>query len=107
MFECVVTNMPGSRAPPYLCGAKMIAMYGTAPLFDSMGLICPVYSDGDTIAVSFTADRAMMPDPDRFAAALRGAFEGVRDAVQPVPGPAVQKRGTKPPAPAPAAAEGA
>lgn len=76
-FNCVVTNVPGSRVPLYFAGAKMLAMYGTAPVFDSMGLICPVYSYGDTIAVSFTADRAMMPDPDAFAAALRAAHDAL------------------------------
>ena len=70
-FNCVVTNVPGSRVPLYFCGARMVAMYGTAPVFDSMGLINPVYSYGDTIAVSFTADRDMLPDPDAYADALR------------------------------------
>ena len=33
-FNCVVTNVPGSRVPLYFCGARMVAMYGTAPVFD-------------------------------------------------------------------------
>lgn len=84
VYNCVVTNVPGSRVPLYFAGAKMLGMYGTAPVFDGMGLICPVYSYGETIAVSFTADRAMLPDPDAFAAALRGSFEALRaGAMQP------------------------
>jgi WS/DGAT/MGAT family acyltransferase len=79
-FNCVVTNIPGPRVPLYFCGAKMLAMYGTAPVFDSMGLINPVYSYGDTIAVSFTADRDMLPDPDNYAAALRQSFEDLKTA---------------------------
>ena len=79
-FNCVVTNVPGSRVPLYFCGAKMIGMFGTAPVFDSMGLINPVYSYGDTIAVSFTADRDMLPDPDTYAAALRSSFEALKAA---------------------------
>ena len=75
-FNTIVTNVPGPRVPLYFAGAKMLAMYGTAPIFDSMGLICPVYSYGETIAVSFTADRDMMPDPDAFAAALRAIEQG-------------------------------
>ena len=105
-FNCVVTNVPGSRVPLYFAGARMVAMYGTAPIFDSMGLICPVYSYGGTIAVSFTADRDMMPDPEVFAAALRGAFEALRDAVQPAPALAVEKKKKKRPAREPAS-EGA
>jgi WS/DGAT/MGAT family acyltransferase len=98
-FNCVVTNIPGPRVPLYFCGAKMLAMYGTAPVFDSMGLINPVYSYGDTIAVSFTADRDMLPDPDNYAAALRSSFEALRAA-------AAKGRGAnenKPAAPKPAA----
>jgi WS/DGAT/MGAT family acyltransferase len=79
-FNCVVTNIPGPRVPLYFCGAKMLAMYGTAPVFDSMGLINPVYSYGDTIAVSFTADRDMLPDPENYAAALRQSFEDLKAA---------------------------
>lgn len=83
-FNCVVTNVPGSRVPLYFCGARMVAMYGTGPVFDGMGLINPVYSYGDTIAVSFTCDREMMPDPERYAEALRGAFAALKAAaVQP------------------------
>lgn len=78
VFNCVVTNVPGSRVPLYFCGAEMVAMYGTGPVFDGMGLINPIYSYGDTIAISFTSDRDMMPDPENYAAALRGSFEALR-----------------------------
>ncbi len=86
IFNTVVTNVPGSRVPLYFCGAKMVAMYGTAPVFDSMGLINPVYSYGDTIAISFTSDRSMMPDPEAYAAALRASFEALKAATQSAPG---------------------
>jgi len=92
-YNCVVTNVPGSRVPLYFCGAKMVGMYGTAPLFDGMGLINPVYSYGDTIAVSFTCDRDAMPDPDNYAAALRHSFQALKDAAlatQPRPVPPVE-----------------
>lgn len=104
-YSCVVTNVPGSRVPLYFCGARMVAMYGTGPVFDGMGLINPVYSYGDTIAVSFTSDRDMMPDPDAYAAALRASFAALRTAaVQPSaprpvePGdakPTPRRKGTK------------
>ena len=95
-FNCVVTNVPGSRVPLYFCGAAMVAMYGTGPVFDGMGLINPVYSYGDTIAVSFTCDRAMMPDPDAYAAALRGSFDALKAAaLQPAGAPPVEARDKK------------
>jgi len=96
-YNCVVTNVPGSRVPLYFCGARMVAMYGTGPVFDGMGLINPVYSYGDTIAVSFTCDRDMMPDPENYAAALRGAFEALKaDASKPSPAPPVEVNDNKP-----------
>lgn len=82
MYNCVVTNVPGSRVPLYFAGARMVAMYGTAPVFDGMGIIFPVYSYGPTIAISFTADRDMLPDPDRLAAALRDSFAAFKSAAQ-------------------------
>ena len=95
-FNCVVTNVPGSRVPLYFCGAAMVAMYGTGPVFDGMGLINPVYSYGDTIAVSFTCDRAMMPDPDAYATALRGSFDALKAAaLQPAGAPPVEPRDKK------------
>ena len=96
-FNCVVTNVPGSRVPLYFCGARMVAMYGTGPVFDGMGLINPVYSYGDTIAVSFTADRDMMPDPENYAAALRSSFEALKAAaVQPTAAPPVEQNDNMP-----------
>jgi len=94
VFNCVVTNVPGSRLPLYFAGAKMVQMYGTGPVFDSMGLINTIYSYVDTIAISFTADRDMMPDPQAYAAALHDAFEELKAAAlaAPTPAPAAQPK---------------
>lgn len=83
VYNCVVTNVPGSRVPLYFAGAKMVAMYGTGPVFDSMGLINTIYSYTNTIAISFTSDRAMMPDPENYAVALQSAFRALKDAAVP------------------------
>ena len=99
VFNCVVTNVPGSRVPLYFCGARMVTMYGSGPVFDGMGLINPVYSYGDTIAISFTSDRDMMPDPANYATALRESFEELRAAaVKPSPAVPVDIPVAKPPA---------
>ncbi len=89
IYNTVVTNVPGSRVPLYFCGAQMVGMYGTAPVFDGMGIINPIYSYGDTIAISFTADRDCLPDPDVYADALRHAFAALKQAVE-NPRPAVK-----------------
>ena len=80
VFNCVATNVPGSRVPMYFAGARMVAMYGTGPIFDGMGLINTIYSYGTTIAISFTSDRTAMPDPQAYADALRGSFEALKTA---------------------------
>ena len=75
VFNVVATNVPGSRVPMYFCGAKMVKMFGMAPVFDSMGLINTIYSYVDEIAISFTSDRTMMPDPAAYADALRASYD--------------------------------
>lgn len=92
VFNTVATNVPGSRVPLYFAGAKMVGMYGMAPIFDSMGLINTIYSYVDTIAISFTADRDAMPDPSAYADALRQSFRELKAAAIP---PATKPKGEK------------
>ena len=79
-FNCVATNVPGPRVPLYFAGAKLVRMMGTGPVFDGMGLINTIYSYGPEIAISFTSDRAIMPDPAVYAQALHHSFKAMRDA---------------------------
>lgn len=88
LFNVVATNVPGSRIPLFFCGAQMVAMYGLGPIFDSMGLINTIYSYVDTIAISFTADRDMLPDPDAYADGLKTAFAELKAAVEAPQAPA-------------------
>jgi diacylglycerol O-acyltransferase / wax synthase len=80
IFNCVATNVPGPRVPLYFAGAKLVKMFGTGPIFDGMGLINTIYSYGADIAISFTSDRDMMPDPANYAAALQKAFDELKAA---------------------------
>jgi len=75
VFNVVATNVPGPRVPLYFAGAKMVRMMGTGPVFDGMGMINAIYSYGTDIAIAFTADRDMVPDPAVYAAALQEAFD--------------------------------
>lgn len=90
VFNVVATNVPGSRVPLYFAGAKMVKMYGLGPIFDSMGLINTIYSYVDEIAISFTCDRDMMPDPGAYAAALRQSFAELLAATKEVAAPAAK-----------------
>ncbi|WP_419810038.1 WS/DGAT/MGAT family O-acyltransferase [Sphingomonas sp.] len=95
-FNCVVTNVPGSRVPLYFAGARMVAMYGTGPVFDGMGLINTIYSYGPTIAISFTSDRDAMPDPGAYADALRGSFNALKAITERLTPPPVEQNDNKP-----------
>ena len=77
VFNCVATNVPGPRVPLYFAGAKMVRMMGLGPIFDGMGLINTIYSYGPEIAISFTSDRGIMPDPANYAAALQRSFDAL------------------------------
>jgi diacylglycerol O-acyltransferase / wax synthase len=71
----VVTNVPGPRQPLYFAGARLLRTFGAGPVVDGMGIINIVTSYDDQFILSFTACREMMPDPERYAAALREAFD--------------------------------
>jgi diacylglycerol O-acyltransferase / wax synthase len=103
VFNVVATNVPGSRVPLYFAGAKMVKMYGLGPIFDSMGLINTIYSYVDEIAISFTCDRDMMPDPDAYAAALRQSFRELLAAAKAGPAPVAKPKAPEKPKPKAAA----
>ncbi len=80
-YNCVVTNVPGPPVPLYFAGARLLQQFGTGPIFDGMGLIHPVYSYDGSICVSFTADRAAVPDPDKYTEALAESFDEMKRAL--------------------------
>ncbi len=82
--NCVVTNVPGSTVPLYFCGAKMVSIYGMGPIVHGMGLINIIHSHCGEFTLSFTSDRAMIPDPAEYAAALRASFDQLLAAAREV-----------------------
>lgn len=95
VFNCVATNVPGPRIPLYFAGAKLVRQMGMGPVFDGMGLINTIYSYGPEIAISFTSDREMMPDPANYAQALRDSFEELLNA-KPKAAPVAKKAEAEP-----------
>ena len=85
VFNCVATNVPGSRVPLYFTGARLVKMLGMGPVFDGMGLINAIYSYVDTIAIAFTSDRNMLPDPSAYADCLRESFAELKAATSAAP----------------------
>jgi hypothetical protein len=75
IFNLVVTNVPGPTRPLRVAGAPLLAHYGSAPLFDGLGLILTVMSYAGTVSVGVTADHAAMSDPAHFAQGLGAELE--------------------------------
>jgi hypothetical protein len=74
LVNTVVTNVPGPREPIFLAGARCMRMFGAGPVIDGMGLINIVGSYDQNLVLAFTADREMMPDPERYAGDLYESF---------------------------------
>jgi len=75
LANCAITNVPGSREPLYLRGAKLTYLSAIMPISDGMGLVFSVTGYNETIVVSFTACYEQVPDPDVFAQCLRDSFQ--------------------------------
>jgi WS/DGAT/MGAT family acyltransferase len=73
-FNLFITNVPGPRQPLYLGGAPLVCHWGMAPVFHGLGIILVITSYLDTLVISVTACRDLMPDPAVFSAYLREAF---------------------------------
>lgn len=70
-FNVIITNVPGPQIPLYLAGHKLLAIMGTAPIFDGMGLIMPICSYNGSISISPTSAANLMPDLDLFNQYIR------------------------------------
>lgn len=79
MVNTVVSNVAGPREPKYLLGARMVRSTGTGPVADGMGLINYVTTYTNQAMFGFTACRAMMPDPERYAKRIEQSFEELVD----------------------------
>ncbi|WP_100643231.1 WS/DGAT/MGAT family O-acyltransferase [Alteromonas facilis] len=71
LFNLVITNVPGPPIPVYLSGHELLVNMGTAPLYDGMGLMIPVFSYNNTLSISPTSAENIMPDINVFARYLR------------------------------------
>jgi WS/DGAT/MGAT family acyltransferase len=75
LANCAITNVPGSREPLYLLGARLSYLSAIMPISDGMGLVFSVTGYNDTIVVSFTSCYEQLPDPEVLAQCLRDSFQ--------------------------------
>ena len=75
--RCSTSWSPTCRGLPPLCiaGATLLAHFGSAPLFDGLGLIVTVMSYAGTVSFGVTADHAAMSDAAGFADRLTAAAD--------------------------------
>lgn len=81
LFNLVITNVPGPPVPLYMKGARLKWHFGSAPLFEGLGLILVVFSYGGNLTISATSTRSIMPDVAKFAGLLRSAMDDLETAV--------------------------
>ncbi|MEO1270558.1 MAG: WS/DGAT domain-containing protein [Myxococcota bacterium] len=81
IFNVVITNVPGPQLPLYLAGKRLLAHMGTAPIFEGMGLMIPVFSYNGVLSISPTSSDNLMPDLDDFARDLRESANALEAAV--------------------------
>jgi diacylglycerol O-acyltransferase / wax synthase len=77
-----ITNVPGPTVPLYFLGARMVGSWGVAPLSDGVGLFHIASSYTGRLTLSYTADRAMMPDPAVYGECLEESFHELAAAAQ-------------------------
>ncbi len=75
LANCAITNVPGSREPLYLLGARLSYLSAIMPISDGMGLVFSVTGYNDTIVVSFTSCYEQLSDPEVLAQCLRDSFQ--------------------------------
>jgi len=80
-FNLVVTNVPGPSSQLFLGGARLLNLFGMAPVIDGLGLILVVTSYSSHLTISATAAKNLVPDIDNLLAGLRSSYRELSRAV--------------------------
>ncbi len=85
----IVTNVPGLPKEFFLAGAQIVSGFASGPLLPDIGLFhCVMSTESNkqgTLALSFSACRSMLPDPEVYADCLQTAFEELKAATVGIP----------------------
>jgi diacylglycerol O-acyltransferase len=76
----MLSNVPRGAENMRFLGGRAVESFGILGVGDGSRLNHYVVSVGDRLTVTFAADPDVMPDPDRYAGALRRAYRTVVDA---------------------------
>jgi hypothetical protein len=70
-----LAELEGGDKPLFLLGAKLRGFSSISPLYSGCGLMFSASTYADTVGLTFTSDRNMMPDPEFMRECLDGAME--------------------------------
>jgi len=82
-----ISNVPGSRVPVYLCGAKMTDYYPLSIVVHGVALNITVQSHVDQICFGLIACRRAVPDVHELGAQVTRAMASLRALVAALPAP--------------------
>ena len=71
----VITNVPGTSAPLYLAGAKLVESFGMGPLIPNVSLFHTITSTGDAISISFVSCPEAMTRPALYKQCLVESYQ--------------------------------
>jgi WS/DGAT/MGAT family acyltransferase len=77
----VVSNVPGPKAPLYICGQRITEMYFWVPQSGSMGLGVSLLTYAGQVHVGMIADRNLVADPQRAVDLFAPELERLRKSV--------------------------
>jgi diacylglycerol O-acyltransferase / wax synthase len=84
-FDLVVSNIPGPREPLWMLGCELREAYPVVPMADSHSVSIGLTTVRDDVFLGVYADREALPDGDRLAELIDGAFEQMKElAAEPV-----------------------
>jgi WS/DGAT/MGAT family acyltransferase len=83
IFNLPVTNVPGSRTPFFLAGARVVDVFGLGPVLDGTGILAIVGSYCGWLTITVTADRRMLPDPELFGDCLQETVDALMSKCRP------------------------
>jgi hypothetical protein len=72
-----LAELEGADKPLYLLGARVYGFTSISPLYSGCGLMFAASTYADTVGLTFTSDRNMMPDPDVMRECLDEAVAAV------------------------------
>ena len=70
----VITNVPSSRQPLYMRGARLTHQFGMGPVTHGLGLFISANGYHEHIAICLTADSRLMPDLEVLRACIAQSF---------------------------------